>query len=492
MSEQKFEVNSFEDKGVAKFDAGITFSDGTQQITASIQGTQGTQGVQGLQGITGSQGTQGIQGTQGTQGVQGTQGIQGLQGLQGPANLNNSHLSVSLATAAVLPNSPTYTPGSTDASGGTGIGGYLQGTTNGALVVDGVTATSVGQRVLVKDQATTTQNGIYTVTTIGTAGTKWKLTRATDYDDSSTGEVVYGDFALVIAGNTHAGQTWIQYGTGSLAGGYIKIDTDPILFTQTTGTGTQGTTGATGAGGVIANYGSFYSTVDQSATTGGEAVRFDSTNIANGVTLVTNGSHLTRLTAPVTGTYLIDFAAQLALTGPGNHQANFWLVKNGTTAVSTAFDSVVTSNSPLIASWTWQVNATANDYYEVFWNGDSTNLSLNAVAAASPVPQAAGAVIRMSQLNYQGIQGTQGTQGTQGANAILPSQTGNAGLYLKTDGTNASWAATGGNTIANNGTTFTARTNLNFVGLTVVDNLGTSSTDVINPSGLIYASGVFR
>ena len=419
MGKVKFKVSGgSEDINIAKFDQGIQFGDGTQQTTAAIQGIQGVQGVQGIanqgvQGITGSQGLMGSQGIQGADGSQGLIGSQGLQGAVGPVSSQNAHQSVNLATAAVLPNSPTYTAGSTDANGGTGIGATLVGTTNGQLVVDGVSVTT-GQRILVKDQATTTHNGIYSVTAQGTAGSKWTLTRATDYDDSSNGEVEVGDYVYVISGNTNATKAFIEYNTGSLAGGLIKIGTDPILFTLTTGTGVQGATGATGAGGVISNYGSFYSTVDQNATTGGEAVRFDTTNIQNGVTLVTDGTHLTRLTAPVTGTYLIDFVGQLALTGPGNKQANFWLVKNGATQVSTAFDSVISSNSPTLTGWTWQVNATAGDYYEVFWNGDSTNLYLNAVSAASPVPQAAGAVIRMSQINYQGIQGTQGLTGNQG------------------------------------------------------------------------------
>jgi hypothetical protein len=50
-----------------------------------------------------------------------------------------------------------------------------------AISIDGL-ALSVGDRVLVKDQATTNQNGIYTVTTVGTASVAWVLTRGTDSD----------------------------------------------------------------------------------------------------------------------------------------------------------------------------------------------------------------------------------------------------------------------------------------------------------------------
>lgn len=50
-----------------------------------------------------------------------------------------------------------------------------------AISIDGI-ALSVGDRVLVKDQATTNQNGIYTVTTVGSVSVAWVLTRGTDTD----------------------------------------------------------------------------------------------------------------------------------------------------------------------------------------------------------------------------------------------------------------------------------------------------------------------
>ncbi len=50
-----------------------------------------------------------------------------------------------------------------------------------ALSIDGI-ALSVGDRVLVKDQATTNQNGIYAVTTVGSVSVAWVLTRGTDSD----------------------------------------------------------------------------------------------------------------------------------------------------------------------------------------------------------------------------------------------------------------------------------------------------------------------
>jgi hypothetical protein len=311
----------------------------------------------------------------------------------------NIHPAAKLATTANITG--TYTPGTIDQNSGYGIGATITATATGRGTIDSVLITT-GDRILVKNQATSTQNGVYVVTTQGTTGVSFVLTRATDFNNSVADQVTTGDFLYVTNGTVNATTNWILNSTGTAGGETTLIGTDAITFAQVGGLGPTGPAGPVGAGGTVSHYGSFYSTVDQNATTGGEAVNFDSTNVKNGVTLVTNGTSLTRFTVPATGTYMIDFAGQVAQTGGGVHQVNFWLVKNGTTAVSTAFDTPVSSNDPSLTNWVWQVNATANDYYEVFWNATSTNVYLNAVAAASPVPAAAGAFVRVTQVTYQG------------------------------------------------------------------------------------------
>ena len=66
--------------------------------------------------------------------------------------------------------------------------------TTGALVIDGATL-AVNDRVLVKNQTTALQNGIYTVTAISGTAT---LTRANDFDTSA--EVVPGFQVFVLEG----------------------------------------------------------------------------------------------------------------------------------------------------------------------------------------------------------------------------------------------------------------------------------------------------
>lgn len=152
----------------------------------------------------------------------------------------NAHDSVLAGTTGNL--SATYTAGTTGADGGTGVGAFLQATANGALVVDGVTTASspaiaTDERILVKDQTSASQNGIYTVTVVGSSTAPWKMTRATDYDNSIAGEVFPGDITFVISGATQANLGYVMNsrGTATTPANGIKIGTDTISWTQFSG-----------------------------------------------------------------------------------------------------------------------------------------------------------------------------------------------------------------------------------------------------------------
>jgi hypothetical protein len=76
-----------------------------------------------------------------------------------------------------------------------------------SLVVDGVTLVNA-DRVLLSAQTTTSQNGIYTVSGVGSA---IALTRAVDADGLTTGtsEINYGMSTLIIEGTANVGSTWM-------------------------------------------------------------------------------------------------------------------------------------------------------------------------------------------------------------------------------------------------------------------------------------------
>ena len=89
--------------------------------------------------------------------------------------------------------------------------------------LDGVTL-ATNDRVLVKNQNTATNNGVYVVQASGAA------VRATDYD--STPEVDAGDFIFVQAGTVNGKTGWVQTNT------ITTIGSDDIEFTQFSGAGT--------------------------------------------------------------------------------------------------------------------------------------------------------------------------------------------------------------------------------------------------------------
>ena len=136
----------------------------------------------------------------------------------------------------------TYSNGTSDTSGGTGIGATLTDATTGTVLsIDGYTVQQY-DRVLVNAFTSTSAkyNGIYTLTTIGVNGTtKWVLTRATDFNNSTSGQVRPGDFTFIYRGTKYAKTGWVQtdIGTGTPFE-TIKIGIDAIDFTQFSGAGT--------------------------------------------------------------------------------------------------------------------------------------------------------------------------------------------------------------------------------------------------------------
>jgi hypothetical protein len=120
----------------------------------------------------------------------------------------NAHDAVSYASTGTALTG-TYNNGTS------GVGATLTNSgTQAVFALDGYTfqASDVtnGTRVLLKDQGPTNadQNGIYVITTLGSASTNWVLTRATDYN--SVPNVAAGDFAFVTSGNNNSKISYIQ------------------------------------------------------------------------------------------------------------------------------------------------------------------------------------------------------------------------------------------------------------------------------------------
>jgi hypothetical protein len=101
----------------------------------------------------------------------------------------------------------------------------LTANANGAIAnIDGVAVTA-GMRLLVKNEATASHNGIYTVTQVGTGGTPYILTRVTDFNTAAT--MVGGSKIYVWQGTTNGNTEWAMNVTGA-----ITVGTTSLTFTQ--------------------------------------------------------------------------------------------------------------------------------------------------------------------------------------------------------------------------------------------------------------------
>jgi len=175
-------------------------------------------------------------------------GPQGETGPQGPPGVTNAHQAVITISDDSGTGVSTYFPGTTGVDGGTGVGAYIEANANGAIgSIGGVTPTTT-QRVLFISRANSIENGIYTLTNAGSPTTKYRFTRATDYNNQNAREINTGDF-VVVTGGTFADKVYIMNATGTGTGNSVIIGTDNITWTQTGGVGPQGPEGPAGPAG---------------------------------------------------------------------------------------------------------------------------------------------------------------------------------------------------------------------------------------------------
>lgn len=214
--------------------------------------------------------------------------------------------SVKLASTAAL-------AASTYANGSSGVGATLTANANGALSLDSV-AVSTSDRVLIKNQADASQNGIYTVTNTGGAGAAFVLTRATDADTGA--EIPGGTFVFVTQGSALADNGFVFTHNGT-----PTIGTTDLTVAQFSGAGQiDAGAGLTKSGNTLA-----VQVDDSSIEISSDTLQVKASGITNAMLA---GS--IDLTAKVTGTLPVANGG----TGAASLTANRLLLSNGTSAIS--------------------------------------------------------------------------------------------------------------------------------------------------------------
>jgi hypothetical protein len=267
------------------------------------------------------------------------------------------HEAVSLATTTALPAN-TYNNGTS------GVGATLTANANGALSVDS-TLTVVTERILVKNEATQANNGVYVVTQVGSAGAPYILTRASDFNTVGTGvnQIDEGDFFLVTNGTANVNTAWVQQTSPPITIGTTALVfqqfSAPITYTAGTGlsespsytfnianTGTAGTYGSassvpvfvTNAQGQVTSVTNTSIAIASGAVSGLAASATTDTTDASNITTGTLGT--SRLSGSYTG-----------ITGVGTLTAGTWNataigpVYGGTGFTSYAVGDIIYANT---------------------------------------------------------------------------------------------------------------------------------------------------
>lgn len=99
---------------------------------------------------------------------------------------------------------------------------YIEASGNGLLSVDSTNVVA-SDRILLKNQTTTFQNGIYVVTVIGSVSTPAVVTRA--LDANAQGELEAGAFTFIFEGNANSDIAFVQIESNA------TLDIDPLTWT---------------------------------------------------------------------------------------------------------------------------------------------------------------------------------------------------------------------------------------------------------------------
>ena len=218
-------------------------------------------------------------------------------------------------------------------NGTAGVGATLTTSSGSFDTIDGESF-GTGERILVKDEATQANNGIY----VKTSSTV--LTRADDFDTPT--EIAGGDFTFISTGTTLNDSGFVNTDPVSTVG------TDPVNFVQFSGAGTF--TAGTGL-----------------TLTGAE---FSITNTAVSAASYGNGTHNATFTVNARGQ--LTAAANVAITANAE-------VLTGTTINSSVVDSSLTSVGT-IDTGVWQGTAIGAAYV--------TTLNQNTTGSAGSVDNA--------------------------------------------------------------------------------------------------------
>lgn len=150
---------------------------------------------------------------------------------------------------------------------------------------------------------------------------------------------------------------------------------------------------------MYAPLGAFQSTVDQTAAAANTAyaMTLNTVDYASGVSVASNS----RITVTDAGIWNLQWSGQFENPDSQDHDVRVWLKINGTVVTgSTGFFAVPSKhgsvNGHTLVGWNYFLSLNANDYVELWWETDSTQVSIQAYAAAGNYPSTASLIATMT------------------------------------------------------------------------------------------------
>ena len=165
---------------------------------------------------------------------------------------------------------------------------------------------------------------------------------------------------------------------------------------------TLATFGAFGRG-VFFNHGAWQETTTQTGSiTAGAVFTFNTPDVTDGVTLVSNS----RLTVPVTGVYNIQWSGQFQNVENDIEDVTVWLRINGVDVpgsagvISLAARKSATIFARTIVGWNYFLNLTAGQYVQIVWLPSIATITVPAYpASVTPAhPSTASVIVTVNQV----------------------------------------------------------------------------------------------
>jgi hypothetical protein len=149
------------------------------------------------------------------------------------------------------------------------------------------------------------------------------------------------------------------------------------------------------------NYGAFSDTTTQSGSANiSSSFKFNTVDFSNNISIANNNDGFpTRITTLYGGIYNLQFSAQISDEGAGDSNIWIWLKKNGQNVPNTATRIYVRHNQETVAAWNLISDAVANDYFELAWQSDDTDVVILAESAAGNIPAIPSIILTITQIS---------------------------------------------------------------------------------------------